>query len=630
MSETIGQRLKQTRLARHISIEAASEATRIRLRYLESLETDDYSVMPSAAQARGFLRNYATFLGLDLDQVLSEIQRAQAAELPEDVSGPLPHVDAVSLPPQVSAPVVADESPRTPPFWTSWLARLRKPNPSPEPIPAQEPTLVAEVIIPEPEPQAEPPAPIEAPIVQEEPKLEEAAPKKRGRKKKEPPAPPPSASSEPPTRPTKKASKKKDESVREAVEVAEAPEPPVEEEIKAEVATPLIEEERPQVQPEAEEESQSGFWTRLQSIFKLRVKNVQEDSLDEEKSQAEAPLEILPDLIPTETGSPQSVETPKEIFIEIGARLRQRREMLSLTMDEIERHTHVRAAFVKALEEGDFDQLPSAVQTRGMLANYATFLDLDTDALLLRFADALQARHRARYSERPRAPRTEMKLGQSLPPLRTFIAGDMLFGIGMAVMLVALGIWGFGRVFANQAARSALPTAPSISDILARTPVSTAQQEVTLIPAAATPSAVDETTTTPDVGTELPTEDANANVQVEIMSVSSTFMRVLVDGKEKFSGRTMPDTNYPFDAATSVQILTGNAAALRVTYNGKNLGLLGSFGEVVNLIYSANSITTPTPEATATSTATPNIPATVTQTFTPTPSSTPTPTPVSQ
>ena len=42
------------------------------------------------------------------------------------------------------------------------------------------------------------------------------------------------------------------------------------------------------------------------------------------------------------------------------------------------------------------DELPSTVQTRGMLSNYATFLDLDVDALLLRFADALQARHRER------------------------------------------------------------------------------------------------------------------------------------------------------------------------------------------------------------------------------------------
>jgi cytoskeletal protein RodZ len=45
----------------------------------------------------------------------------------------------------------------------------------------------------------------------------------------------------------------------------------------------------------------------------------------------------------------------------------------------VERHTHLRAVFVKALEEGAFDKLPSPVQTRGMLSNYATFLDLDVD-----------------------------------------------------------------------------------------------------------------------------------------------------------------------------------------------------------------------------------------------------------
>jgi hypothetical protein len=51
--ETIGQRLKQIRLSRQISIEKAAEATRVRVIYLQALEADNYSVMSSAAQSRG-------------------------------------------------------------------------------------------------------------------------------------------------------------------------------------------------------------------------------------------------------------------------------------------------------------------------------------------------------------------------------------------------------------------------------------------------------------------------------------------------------------------------------------------------------------------------------------------------
>jgi len=88
------------------------------------------------------------------------------------------------------------------------------------------------------------------------------------------------------------------------------------------------------------------------------------------------------------------VKSSGELFAELGAKLLERREALNLTREEIERHIHLRSHYLQALEQGDFDGLPSAVQTRGMLSNYAAFLDLDVDALLLNFADVLQVRHR--------------------------------------------------------------------------------------------------------------------------------------------------------------------------------------------------------------------------------------------
>ena len=69
MSETIGQKLKSSREGKRLSIEQVAEATRIRSHYLEALERDDLSAIPSAAQARGFLRIYADFIGLDADQL---------------------------------------------------------------------------------------------------------------------------------------------------------------------------------------------------------------------------------------------------------------------------------------------------------------------------------------------------------------------------------------------------------------------------------------------------------------------------------------------------------------------------------------------------------------------------------
>ena len=68
MSETIGQKLRSSREEKRLSLEQASAATRVRLHYLEALEGDDLSAIPSTAQARGFLRIYADFLGLNADE----------------------------------------------------------------------------------------------------------------------------------------------------------------------------------------------------------------------------------------------------------------------------------------------------------------------------------------------------------------------------------------------------------------------------------------------------------------------------------------------------------------------------------------------------------------------------------
>jgi hypothetical protein len=100
-------------------------------------------------------------------------------------------------------------------------------------------------------------------------------------------------------------------------------------------------------------------------------------------------------------------------------------------------------------------------------------------------------------------------------------------------------------------------------------------------------------------------------------------MRVIVDGEEVFSGRVVTGNAYPFEAETQVEVLVGSGAAIRVVYNGRDLGLLGDFGQVVNNIYREEEIVTPTPPPTQIPTITHTPTATVPATSTPVPSRTP-------
>jgi transcriptional regulator with XRE-family HTH domain len=72
-SEIIGLRLRQQREARHVSLEQAAAALRIRLRYVEAMDKGEFDLFPSPAQARGFLRTYAQYLGLEAEPFLAAL-----------------------------------------------------------------------------------------------------------------------------------------------------------------------------------------------------------------------------------------------------------------------------------------------------------------------------------------------------------------------------------------------------------------------------------------------------------------------------------------------------------------------------------------------------------------------------
>ena len=68
----IGSSLREARRRRGVELSDAADATMIRARYLEALETEHFDVLPEGPYLRSFLREYAEFLGLDGDLLVSE------------------------------------------------------------------------------------------------------------------------------------------------------------------------------------------------------------------------------------------------------------------------------------------------------------------------------------------------------------------------------------------------------------------------------------------------------------------------------------------------------------------------------------------------------------------------------
>ncbi len=69
--ETLGQYLARERRMREIDLEEITAVTRIKRRYLEALERDEFEDLPPKPFVVGFLKAYAKYVGLDPDDLVS-------------------------------------------------------------------------------------------------------------------------------------------------------------------------------------------------------------------------------------------------------------------------------------------------------------------------------------------------------------------------------------------------------------------------------------------------------------------------------------------------------------------------------------------------------------------------------
>ena len=95
MSETIGEKLRLAREARGIALRDISEQTRISIRYLEAIETDDYRRLPGGIFNRSFIRAYAKFIGYDEHQALEDYARTLRERGETDDEGSKSHQSLV-------------------------------------------------------------------------------------------------------------------------------------------------------------------------------------------------------------------------------------------------------------------------------------------------------------------------------------------------------------------------------------------------------------------------------------------------------------------------------------------------------------------------------------------------------
>ncbi|MGE3073426.1 MAG: helix-turn-helix domain-containing protein [Dehalococcoidia bacterium] len=169
----LGSLLTRTREARGLTLEDAERDTRISRRYLQALEAEQFEVIPAPVYARGFLRSYSQYLGLDPQEALAmfpreddpEYQRAADANAPApraSKESPVSPVSAArptwrSAPPPQQEPLQPfdrqteeDRRATLRPTPLTRPAKNRAPAPSPKDDPSWEPVIGIDIGVPTP------------------------------------------------------------------------------------------------------------------------------------------------------------------------------------------------------------------------------------------------------------------------------------------------------------------------------------------------------------------------------------------------------------------------------------------------------------------------------------------------
>lgn len=107
MPSDLALRMRQARETLGISLIEAERATKIRRKYLEAIEAGDFAQLPDGPPSRGFIKNYARFLGLDSERSLTDFEAevgVPVMQLKDPVPPMPPRTRAVSKYTQTAMP----------------------------------------------------------------------------------------------------------------------------------------------------------------------------------------------------------------------------------------------------------------------------------------------------------------------------------------------------------------------------------------------------------------------------------------------------------------------------------------------------------------------------------------------
>jgi transcriptional regulator with XRE-family HTH domain len=259
----------------------------------------------------------------------------------------------------------------------------------------------------------------------------------------------------------------------------------------------------------------------------------------------------------------------------VGEILRKRRELESMSLEDIATQTMIAKKYIIALEEGNFSPFPAQVYAKGFLRNYANFLGFDEEEI-----NDLVSQYELEWKE------ANLELPISVPE-KTTPTSKTNRSLYMIIFILIIGVSVlFFFYFAKQKTllRQKVVNYPDPTKILEEEDIFKAENIIIKKKVEEAKKAKEKEIK------KQPVAIKPKKVFLEAFASEKVWMQATIDGRRKHEVLLEPDQRIRWQANKKIFLTIGNAGGVVFKLNKRYIGALGRRGEVKKILVTAGGV----------------------------------------
>src|SRR5690554_2303288 len=273
------------------------------------------------------------------------------------------------------------------------------------------------------------------------------------------------------------------------------------------------------------------------------------------------------------------------LLLLIGEKLKKAREEKEYTLEDVRDSIKIRIRYLKAIEENNFEEIPGKAYIRAFIKSYAEYLGLDVVELIEEYEQKLLEEKKKREEE------LEKEEGQKKDFLhnKTVITSLIIIIIMIVLAFVVYSIFllndSCNEMNGMPSDQYVLPVTQEIDSNsgLSSEELSQGNHEVNELEEIIEETPIDRqiiNNAEEDIDEDL-NDSINAIKEIEITARERTWIRISVDGEEKYEGIMEKGDSKNYAGNKFLEMRIGNAAGIIVKNGDEVIGPWGKSGEVI-------------------------------------------------